>query len=208
MKLALGHARAYRSSSIGATMQTWMWVLLLFGLVKLPIAALMLWVPCATTSPSRSAATRRPTPPKRTAARRLSRRATEPPPPLAAAPAFPGAARMAPRRSPLPPAPGAGRRPPAGRCGQSGGAEDLLAVALALLAGRLGFGPPLALLQRQVAVHPRLDVGGVLRRSRLRASRTITEAIPTSRTIAAAMPIRIVFEFLFLWSSRCCSSIR
>lgn len=26
-------------------MQTWMWILLLFGLVKLPIAALMLWVP-------------------------------------------------------------------------------------------------------------------------------------------------------------------
>ena len=26
-------------------MQTWMWVLLLFGLVKLPIAALMLWIP-------------------------------------------------------------------------------------------------------------------------------------------------------------------
>jgi len=26
-------------------MQTWMWVLLLFGLVKLPIAGLMLWIP-------------------------------------------------------------------------------------------------------------------------------------------------------------------
>jgi hypothetical protein len=26
-------------------MQTWMWILLLFGLIKLPIAALMLWIP-------------------------------------------------------------------------------------------------------------------------------------------------------------------
>ncbi|HEX9481108.1 MAG TPA: hypothetical protein VF927_03315 [Solirubrobacteraceae bacterium] len=26
-------------------MQTWMWVLLLAGLIKLPIAALMLWIP-------------------------------------------------------------------------------------------------------------------------------------------------------------------
>jgi hypothetical protein len=26
-------------------MQTWIWVLLLFGLIKLPIAALMLWIP-------------------------------------------------------------------------------------------------------------------------------------------------------------------
>jgi hypothetical protein len=26
-------------------MQTWMWILLLAGLVKLPIAALMLWIP-------------------------------------------------------------------------------------------------------------------------------------------------------------------
>jgi len=26
-------------------MQTWMWVLLLFGLIKLPFAGLMLWIP-------------------------------------------------------------------------------------------------------------------------------------------------------------------
>ena len=55
-------------------MQTWMWVLLLAGLVKLPIAALMLWIPFRYDE-SQIVADAHRLQPKRTAAPRRCRAA-------------------------------------------------------------------------------------------------------------------------------------
>ena len=183
-----------------------MWVLLLAGLIKLPIAALMLWIPFRyDESPDVSDAS--DSSEEDGGSKALPGRPAEPPP------AQPAAAPPAPRTARLP-SPSSRRRASASRCALAGRARRGAADAASGSSCAAG-APPW--LSRGACAGGRRGRARRLPSARSsapagatrRASRMITNAIASSSTIAA--PSRDQDRFVrVVWfrSLRCSSSRR